>query len=95
MKPQPHSPQYPDRIPPLTDDEIRLGFAASCIEAAAKALGCSYRDVYRRMKRVGLIQRYARQLDPVHTQSREYVTREVIETLQELEAKAEEGGTPC
>ena len=39
----------------LTDLEIRMGFAASCVEAAAKCVGCSYSEMYQRMKRVELI----------------------------------------
>lgn len=70
----------------LTDEEVRMGFAASCIEDAARRVGCSYLEMYHRMKRVGLSQAYASHLDPVHTQSREYVTTEVLETLQRLEA---------
>lgn len=72
-------------IPQITDTEIRMSFSASCIESAAKRLGCSYREMYLRMKRVGLIQIYLKQLDPLHTQSRDYVTDEVVSTLLRLE----------
>ncbi|WP_455665808.1 DUF3791 domain-containing protein [Phocaeicola sp.] len=82
-------------ILPFTEVEIRTSFAASCIEMAAHRLGCSYQEVYKRMKRVGLIQAYLKQLDPLHTQSREYVTDEVVNTLLRLEKEIKEGGKQC
>ena len=82
-------------IPQVTDTEIRMSFAASCIEVASKRLGCPYREVYRRMKRVGLIQRYLKYLDPLHTQSREYITDEVVSALLRLEDEMEKGGRIC
>lgn len=74
-----------ERLFELTETEIRMGFAVSCVEAAAERAGCTYREMYRRMKRVGLIQALTRRLDPLHTQSREYVTNEILETLHRLE----------
>lgn len=82
-------------IPQVTDTEIRMSFSASCIETAAKRLGCSYKEIYQRMKRVGLIQTYLKRLDPLHTQSREYVTNEVVSTLLRLEDKIEKGNSVC
>ena len=66
---------------------IHMAFVSSCVESAARAENTSYIDMYHRMKKVGLVQAYLRELDPVHTQSREYVTNEVIQTLHELESK--------
>jgi hypothetical protein len=53
----------------------------------AKRLGISYRESYERMKAVGLIQAYLKRLDPLHTQSREYATDEVVAALIRLEHK--------
>lgn len=53
----------------FTETEKRLAFAALCVECAAKRLGCTAGEMYRRMKRVGLIQQMTRRLDPLHTQS--------------------------
>lgn len=77
----------------LTEVEIRMGFAASCVEALAQKVGCSYKEMYRRMKAVGLIQGLTRHLDPLHTQSREYVTDELLKALERLESgkRKEEG----
>ena len=71
----------------FSETESRLAFAALCAECAAKRLGCTAGDMYRRMKRVGLIQQIARQLDPLHTQSREYVTQDIVNAVQRLEAQ--------
>lgn len=55
----------------LTDLEIRMGFAASCVEAAAKRVGCSYSEMYQRMKRVELINNFIiRHYETIHTESR-------------------------
>jgi hypothetical protein len=61
----------------------------------AKRLGISYQESYRRLKAVGLIQTYLKQLDPLHTQSREYATNEVVETLLRLEKEKEKGNCTC
>lgn len=71
----------------LTDTEIRLGFAASCIEGVAQRLGCSYSEMYRRMKRIKLINNYIiRHYDTIHTESRENITNSIIECLNNWEA---------
>ena len=67
----------------FTETESRLAFAALCVECAAKRLGCTARG----MKRIGLIQQIAHQLDPLHTQSREYVTQDIVKAVQRLEAQ--------
>jgi hypothetical protein len=36
-------------------DLLRNIFASSCVEAAARKVGCSTGEMYRRMKRAGLI----------------------------------------
>ena len=59
-----------ERLLELTDIEIRMGFAASCVETAAKQVGCTYKEMYRRMKRVGLIDKYIlRHYDTIHTET--------------------------
>lgn len=39
-------------------EEIKLAFAASCVEGAARKLGVPYIEVYERMKKVELIDNY-------------------------------------
>lgn len=75
------------RLLELTDIEIRMGFAASCVETAAKQAGCTYKEMYRRMKRVGLINNYIlRHYETIHTESRGNITADILETLGNWEA---------
>ena len=77
---------------PQTEEELKTTFVASCIESAGNALGVPASDMYRRMQRVGLIENYIwRCYDTLHTQSREYVTDDVLEALEIWEKK--KGGT--
>lgn len=74
------------RLLELTDIEIRMGFAASCVETAAKQAGYSYLEMYRRMKRVGLINNYIlRHYEVIHTESRENITADILQTLSNWE----------
>lgn len=74
----------------LSRTELVLGFAASCIEGAARRLGIPYQEVYARMKRVGLIDRYILPYyDMLHTMSRENVTDDIIECLIRWEEEAQ------
>ena len=66
-----------------------MAFASLCVEATAKKVGVSYKEMFDRMKNVGLIQEYVKRLDPVHTQSREYITDELLRTIERLEASKE------
>ena len=63
-----------------------LAFAAMCVDATAKAEGCSSREMYERMKAVGLIHGLTSKLDALHTQSREYVVQDLLQALHRLEA---------
>lgn len=71
-----------------TDQEILMGFVASCIEDVAEKLGVDYAVVYERMKSVGMIENYIiPHYDVLHTESRENVTAGMIETLTRWEDK--------
>lgn len=77
-----------DRIQ-LPLEEIKLAFAASCVEGVARKLGVPYIEVYERMKRVDLIDKYIlKHYDTLHTESREYLIEDVIECLNNWEQKA-------
>jgi len=76
----------------LSELEVRMAFASLCVEATAKKVGVSYKEMFDRMKNVGLIQEYVKRLDPVHTQSREYVVDEILKTLKRLETSKKETG---
>ena len=63
-------------------EELRNIFASSCVEAAARKEGCSTGEMYRRMKRVGLIHGFILPgYEVLHTQSREHVTEDVLGAL--------------
>lgn len=72
-----------------TEEELKTIFVSSCIESAARIKGCSASEMYLRMKRVGLIENYIWEFyDVLHSQSREYVTEDVLKTLDIWEKKA-------
>lgn len=76
-----------ERVIELSSDEIKMAFVASCIEGAARKMGVSYREAYERMNNVGMIDDYLLGCyDALHTESREYVTEDVIECLLNKEA---------
>ena len=74
-----------DRIQ-LPLDEIKLAFVASCVEGVARRLGIPYIDVYERMKRVDMIDKYIMSnYDVLHTECSEYLIDDVIECLHNWE----------
>lgn len=76
-----------DKLIELSHTEIVLAFAAFCIESTARRLGKSYQEVYQRMKKVSMIDDYIIPCyDALHTQSRERVTDDMIEYLNNKEA---------
>lgn len=71
------------------EEEYRTIFVSSCIESAARAMNCPASEMYLRMKRINLIEDYIWEFyDVLHTQSREYVTEDVLKTLEIWEKKA-------
>lgn len=66
-----------------TEQERMMTFVSSCIESVAIALNESPSAIFRRMHKVGLIHDYLIACyDTLHTESRENVTADVIETLK-------------
>lgn len=73
-------------IQQMTDEQLRMIFAASCIEAAARREGVAATEMYRRMQRIGMIESYIiPYYDLLHTQSREYITETTLEALHNWE----------
>ncbi len=71
-----------------SSEELRNIFASSCVEAAARYLQISAKEMYRRMKRVELFRDFIFPCyDTLHTQSREIVTEDVINALKTREQK--------
>ena len=66
-----------------------MAFVATCIESTARLLGASYKEVYQRMKRVDLIEKYIYpHYETLHIESRENVATGIAECLKEWEARA-------
>lgn len=71
------------------DIEDRMIFAASCIESIAKKWNLPSDEVYRRMKRVNLIEGYIlKHYETIHTESRDNITDDIAGCLLQWE-KAE------
>ena len=72
---------------PSEQDRLLI-FTCSCVESAASLAGCKASDMYKRMSRVGLIHDYIIPCyDTLHTESRENVTADIVETLEYWEKK--------
>lgn len=66
-----------------SEQERMMTFVCSCIEDLADKLGCKPSDAYRRMQKIGLIQQYIIPCyDTLHTESRESVSADILETLK-------------
>lgn len=68
--------------------QIIMAFVATCIETTARWLNTSYKDVYQRMKRVGLIEQYILpHYETLHTESREKLAEGLVECMNNWEAR--------
>lgn len=78
-----------ERIVEIPKTQIVMAFVATCIEATARMLNTSYKEVYQRMKRVGLIENYiVPHYETLHSESRENLARGMVECLRIWEDKA-------
>ena len=65
-----------------SQDEIKMAFVASCIESVADKLGVDYREIFERMDKVGMIDSYIYPFyEQLHSESRENLTKSLIDTL--------------
>jgi len=79
--------QMMEQLRQMTDEPSRMIFVSSCIEAVARRENIPATEMYRRMSRVGMIHHYILPYyDVLHTQSRQYVTDTLLETLHNWEA---------
>ena len=68
--------------------QVVMAFVATCIESTARMLDISYQEVYQRMKRVGLIEKYiVPHYETLHTESRENLALDIAECLKEWEER--------
>jgi len=69
--------------------QVMMAFVSTCIEATARTLGVSYKEVYDRMNKVNMIDEYIYPCyETLHTESRENIVNDLITCLKNWEAKA-------
>lgn len=72
----------------IPKSQVMMAFVATCIEATARLLNASYKDVYQRMKNVGLIEHYILpHYEVLHSESRENLAEGIVECLNNWEKK--------
>ncbi len=77
-----------EKVINIPQTQIVLAFVATCIEATARTLGVTYREVFMRMKRLGMIENYIfPNYGVLHTESRENIVLDMIEYMNAWEAK--------
>ena len=71
-----------------SDTYNKIHFAVMAIESGAHKMNISGSEMYRRLKRQGLVhRRLIRHYDELHTQSLDWVADDIAETLQNWEAQ--------
>ena len=66
-----------------------LAFVATCVEATARTLDISYKEVFKRMMSLELIDNYIYpNYEVLHSESRENIVKDLIECMQEWEGRA-------
>ena len=64
--------------------QVIMAFVATCIEA--RLLNVSYKEVYQRMKKVGMIEHYIiPHYEVLHSESRENIAEGIVECLNSWE----------
>ena len=72
----------------IPQEQVVMAFVATCIEATARIMGKSYREVYERMKRINLIDKYIYPCyNVLHTESRENLVEDLQKCMANWERK--------
>ena len=72
----------------ISQTQVIMAFVATCVEATARTLGTSYQEVYQRMKRLDLIDKYIYPCyNVLHTESRENLVQDLLECMNNWERK--------
>ena len=72
----------------ISRTQVIMTFISTCVETTARSLNTSYREVYQRMKRVGLIERFILpNYETLHSESRENLAGVLVECLNNWENK--------
>ena len=77
-----------DNIIEISKVQVVMAFVATCVEATARLLNTSYKEVYQRMKKVGMIEHYIiPHYEALHSESRENIAEGMVECLNSWEEK--------
>lgn len=72
----------------LSDEEVKFGFLAQCIEVLAIAENCHYIDMLERLEAVNMTKEYIlAHYDVLHTESMENIISELRELLHKRESE--------
>ena len=72
----------------ISHTQFVLAFVSTCIEATARKLGVPYSEVFNRMKRLGMIEKYIYpNYETLHTESRDNIALDMIECMNQWEEK--------
>ena len=70
----------------ISRTQVIMTFIATCVETTARAQNTSYKEVYQRMKRVDLIERFILpHYETLHSESRENLAEVIVECLSNWE----------
>lgn len=77
-----------ENIIEISKVQVIMAFVATCIEATARLLNTSYKEIYQRMKKVGMIEHYIiPHYEVLHSESRENLAEGIVECLNNWENK--------
>ena len=73
----------------ISKEQIIMAYVATCIETTARYLKTDYKNVFERMERVGMIDKYILpNYEPLHSESRDVLAERLVECLTNWEEQA-------
>ena len=68
--------------------QVVMAFVATCIEASARLLNVSYKEVCQRMKEVGMVENYiVPHYEALHSESRDNIAEGMVDCLKKWEGR--------
>ena len=75
-----------EKLVKVSKEQIVMAFVATCIETTARYLNVSYKEVFQRMEKVGMIDGYIiPNYEPLHSEGREVLAERIVECLKKWE----------
>ena len=72
----------------ISRTQVIMTFVATCVETTARFLNTSYKEVYQRMKRVGLIDQFILpHYETLHSESRDNLAEVLVECMNNWEER--------